>query len=130
VSRPPAPRERWLLAGLPLAFAPTIPFVEQSFYDAHQPPPACRHTRPQSDDTIGLRDRPAVCVARALRQRRHAHRIDRPAHDESDLDLDLDGPLAHQQLGPARIRRSRRVGLKAPLFQVLDGLADGLVDAL
>ena len=32
-------------------------------------------------------------------------------------------------MNPAGIRRSRRVGPKVLLFQALDGLADGLVDA-
>ena len=66
----------------------------------------------------------------ALRQRRHAHPIDRPAHDEVHLDLHLDSALTHQQLGLAGIRQSRSVGLKTLLLQAGDGSPDGFVDAL
>jgi hypothetical protein len=52
------------------------------------------------------------------------------AHDEVNLDLHLDGSLAHQQLRLAGIHRSRSVGLEALLVQAGDGLPDGLVDAL
>ena len=42
----------------------------------------------------------------------------------------VDDALAHQQLGLAGIRRSRRQSLKALLLQASDGLPDGFVDPL
>ena len=66
-------------------------------------------------------------VARVLCQRRHAHRMDGTAHDEVDLDLDLDSALPHQQL--RLTSGSRRMGLEALPLQPSNGLADGSVDA-